>query len=57
MFYRYFLITPKLLSELMYHPRMKVHCIYSGDWIEPDNVMDYQRYFEAGRRLKAQGMM
>ncbi|KAG5462876.1 MAG: hypothetical protein BJ554DRAFT_3101 [Olpidium bornovanus] len=28
----YFLITPKLLPDLEYHPRMKVLCIYSGDW-------------------------
>lgn len=28
---QYFLITPKLLDNLKYHPRMKVHIIYSGN--------------------------
>ncbi|ODV89934.1 hypothetical protein CANCADRAFT_1669 [Tortispora caseinolytica NRRL Y-17796] len=27
---QYFLITPKLLSDLEYHPKMMVHCIFSG---------------------------
>jgi hypothetical protein len=36
----------------MYHPRMKVHCIYSGEWVT-DVVMDFDRYLQAGRRLKA----
>jgi chromosome segregation ATPase len=27
---QYFLVTPKLLSNLEYHPRMAVHVIYSG---------------------------
>ncbi|KAJ1979212.1 Structural maintenance of chromosomes protein 5 [Dimargaris cristalligena] len=29
---QYFLITPKLLPNLEYHPRMKVLCIYNGEW-------------------------
>ena len=29
-FYRYFLITPKLLTNLDYHPSMHVLCVYSG---------------------------
>ncbi|KAH7122283.1 hypothetical protein B0J11DRAFT_531081 [Dendryphion nanum] len=28
---QYLLITPKLLSELKFHPKMKVHCIASGE--------------------------
>jgi chromosome segregation ATPase len=28
---QYFLITPKLLTGLRYHPRMKVLCIASGE--------------------------
>ena len=48
---RYFLITPKLLNDLMYHPRMKVHCIYSGEWIGEGVVMDFSRYLAIGKRL------
>ncbi|KAJ1721500.1 Structural maintenance of chromosomes protein 5 [Coemansia erecta] len=29
---QYFLITPKLLPGLEYHPRMKVLCIFNGEW-------------------------
>ncbi|KAF9651246.1 P-loop containing nucleoside triphosphate hydrolase protein [Thelephora ganbajun] len=30
---QYFLITPKLLPNLDYHPRMKVLCVYNGEWL------------------------
>ncbi|KAI9804909.1 MAG: Structural maintenance of chromosomes protein 5 [Piccolia ochrophora] len=30
---QYFLITPKLLEGLKYHPRMRVHCIASGEYM------------------------
>lgn len=30
---QYFLITPKLLHGLKYHPRMKIHCIASGEYM------------------------
>lgn len=30
---QYFLITPKLLTDLEYHKKMKVHCIYSGNTV------------------------
>lgn len=30
---QYFLITPKLLTDLEYHEKMKVHCIYSGNCV------------------------
>jgi chromosome segregation ATPase len=30
---QYFLVTPKLLSGLKYHPKMKVHVINSGEHI------------------------
>ncbi|KAL7273372.1 Structural maintenance of chromosomes protein 5 [Rhizina undulata] len=49
---QYFLITPKLLPDLKYHPRMKIHCINSGDWIEEDSIMNYDKFLVAGRRLK-----
>nr|POF05965.1 structural maintenance of chromosomes protein 5 [Quercus suber] len=33
---QYFLITPKLLNGLDYHPNMKVHCIASGEYMPED---------------------
>ncbi|CAD0111154.1 unnamed protein product [Aureobasidium uvarum] len=33
---QYFLITPKLLPNLTYHPNMKVHCIASGEYMPED---------------------
>ena len=30
---QYFLITPKLLPNLKYHPRMKVLCVNNGEWL------------------------
>ncbi|CCE65416.1 hypothetical protein TPHA_0L00600 [Tetrapisispora phaffii CBS 4417] len=32
---QYFLITPKLLTGLFYHEKMRVHCVMAGPWI-PD---------------------
>ncbi|KAK5175055.1 Structural maintenance of chromosomes protein 5 [Saxophila tyrrhenica] len=34
---QYFLITPKLLNGLTYHPNMKVHCIASGEYMPSDH--------------------
>ncbi|KAF8076878.1 hypothetical protein FPV67DRAFT_1605252 [Lyophyllum atratum] len=30
---QYFLITPKLLPDLMYHDRMKILCVNNGEWL------------------------
>ncbi|CAL9738023.1 structural maintenance of chromosomes protein 5 [Monosporozyma servazzii] len=30
---QYFLITPKLLTDLHYHPKMRIHCVMAGPWI------------------------
>jgi hypothetical protein len=32
---QYFLITPKLLPDLLYHERMKILCVNNGEWL-PD---------------------
>ena len=32
---QYFLVTPKLLTDLKYHARMKVLCVFNGAWV-PD---------------------
>ncbi|RCK59003.1 Structural maintenance of chromosomes protein 5 [Candida viswanathii] len=34
---QYFLVTPKLLTGLYYHPDMVVHCIFTGPYITDDN--------------------
>lgn len=34
---QYFLITPKLLPDLKYHPRMKILCVNNGEWL-PEGV-------------------
>ncbi|WPG97579.1 Hypothetical protein R9X50_00035700 [Acrodontium crateriforme] len=34
---QYFLITPKLLNNLVYHREMKVHCIASGEYMPEDH--------------------
>jgi chromosome segregation ATPase len=44
---QYFLITPKLLPGLKYHPYMKVHCVTSGNLGQRDNKMRGKRYLEA----------
>ncbi|KAL4076371.1 hypothetical protein J3A83DRAFT_2194372 [Scleroderma citrinum] len=46
---QYFLITPKLLPDLMYHERMKILCVNNGEWL-PDkrglgNMMDMVETF------------
>lgn len=30
---QYFLITPKLLPDLLYHERMKILCVNNGEWL------------------------
>ncbi|CCD22998.1 DNA repair ATPase SMC5 NDAI_0A08450 [Naumovozyma dairenensis CBS 421] len=30
---QYFLITPKLLTDLHYHEKMRIHCVMAGSWI------------------------
>ena len=34
---QYFLVTPKLLTGLYYHPDMVVHCIFTGPYITDDH--------------------
>lgn len=35
---QYFLITPKLLTDLKYDARMKVLCVNNGEWLPDDNI-------------------
>jgi hypothetical protein len=40
---QYFLITPKLLSNLKFHPKMKIHCIASGEHMpDQDQNLNFQ---------------
>ncbi len=55
---QYFLITPKLLRNLRYDPRMKVHCICSGEHMpEHDprskNKMNLAKFVKIQRALVA----
>ncbi|TFK29037.1 chromosome structural maintenance protein smc5 [Coprinopsis marcescibilis] len=34
---QYFLITPKLLTDLKYHERMKVLCVNNGEWLPAEH--------------------
>ncbi|KAF1997908.1 P-loop containing nucleoside triphosphate hydrolase protein [Amniculicola lignicola CBS 123094] len=50
---QYFLITPKLLNDLKFHPKMKVHCIASGENM-PDqyDTLDFQKLAKLAMRVK-----
>lgn len=58
---QYFLITPKLLTDLRYDERMKVHCIASGEHVpsyderkkEGVDVLDFKMCAEIQRRAAA----
>lgn len=51
---QYFLITPKLLNNLKYHPNMKVHCIASGEHMPDDhNKLDFGRLAAQALALRA----
>lgn len=51
---QYFLITPKLLTDLEYHPNMKVHCVTSGNLGRSGNKIGYSRYLAALRERRTQ---
>ncbi|KAG2181344.1 hypothetical protein INT43_008927 [Umbelopsis isabellina] len=48
---QYFLITPKLLPDLYYSDRMRVLCIYNGEW-QPSKLKPTSHYLEAYRKSK-----
>ncbi|KAF2201694.1 P-loop containing nucleoside triphosphate hydrolase protein [Delitschia confertaspora ATCC 74209] len=50
---QYFLITPKLLNDLKFHPKMKVHCIASGEWMpERHQDLDFQNLARLALRTR-----
>ncbi|RIA89012.1 P-loop containing nucleoside triphosphate hydrolase protein [Glomus cerebriforme] len=48
---QYFLITPKLLPDLEYHERMKILCIYNGEW-QPEK-MDWHKFIKDRKSLNS----
>ena len=51
---QYFLITPKLLTGLRYDPRMKVHCIASGEHMPTDyKKLDVRKIINLRRAIMA----
>jgi chromosome segregation ATPase len=50
---QYFLITPKLLNDLKFHPKMKIHCIASGEHMPSDfRKMDFGKLADVALRRK-----
>ena len=50
---QYFLITPKLLSGLKYHERMRVMCIASGEYMpKKGRRLDFRRCINLAQRIK-----
>ncbi|KAE8351356.1 P-loop containing nucleoside triphosphate hydrolase protein [Aspergillus coremiiformis] len=53
---QYFLITPKLLSGLVYKPGMRVLCIYSGEHMPKDyEQLDFGQAIQRMRAIKDRG--
>ncbi|KAH8548434.1 P-loop containing nucleoside triphosphate hydrolase protein [Umbelopsis sp. PMI_123] len=46
---QYFLITPKLLPDLYYSDKMRVLCIYNGEW-QPSKLKPVSHYLKAYRQ-------
>ncbi|XP_071794397.1 structural maintenance of chromosomes protein 5-like isoform X1 [Asterias amurensis] len=51
---QYFLITPKLLLNLTYGPKMTVICVYNGHWIMPYSHWNVDAFCRRRRRLIVQ---
>ncbi|KAM3415661.1 hypothetical protein BST61_g9180 [Cercospora zeina] len=56
---QYFLITPKLLNNLKYHPNMKVHCIASGEYMpdKTEQLDTFENLAQVALRVKGGGIM
>ena len=49
---QYFLITPKLLTDLKYKPGMKVHCIASGEYMPQDyRDLDFGKILRKAKKI------
>ncbi|KAF2655795.1 P-loop containing nucleoside triphosphate hydrolase protein [Lophiostoma macrostomum CBS 122681] len=50
---QYFLITPKLLNDLKFHPKMKIHCIASGEHMPKDHhELDFKKLADEAIRTR-----
>ncbi|XP_006816752.1 structural maintenance of chromosomes protein 5-like, partial [Saccoglossus kowalevskii] len=47
---QYFLVTPKLLPNLSYGPKMTVLCVYNGHWMMPHTKWDIRAFCRRRRR-------
>lgn len=52
---QYFLITPKLLNNLKYHPSMRVHCIASGEYMpgQDDQIDTFESLAQMALSIRA----
>nr|XP_054756327.1 structural maintenance of chromosomes protein 5-like [Lytechinus pictus] len=48
---QYFLITPKLLPDLKYGPRMKVLCVYNSHWMLSHEKWSIPKFIQRKKRL------
>ncbi|KAJ4356362.1 Structural maintenance of chromosomes protein 5 [Didymosphaeria variabile] len=50
---QYFLVTPKLLNDLKFHPKMKVHCIASGEYMPDQRTnLDFRSLADLAMRVR-----
>ncbi|XP_072038157.1 structural maintenance of chromosomes protein 5-like [Amphiura filiformis] len=50
---QYFLITPKLLPNLSYGPKMKIMCIFNGHWMLPHPKWVMKGFLRRRKRIDA----
>jgi chromosome segregation ATPase len=55
---QYFLVTPKLLNDLKFHPKMTVHCIASGEHMPDQRTnLNFQKLAKIALRVRKQGLV
>ncbi|XP_033109453.1 structural maintenance of chromosomes protein 5-like [Anneissia japonica] len=53
---QYFLITPKLLPNLNYEPKMAVHCVFNGYRIQPELCWNIDTFIRKQKESDENGM-
>lgn len=48
---QYFLITPKLLPNLKYGPKMKILCIYNSHWMVPHDKWKMEKFIRKKKEI------
>lgn len=51
---QYFLITPKLLPDLQYSPKMKILCVMNGHWMLPYKHWNLKKFCRIRRNLETE---